>query len=73
MAAVLDSPWGRLFRGWDDLKPDADGFPTVGEQSATIGRAGLAAFARSFKILLTCLKEAPEFGQRRRMSASSRR
>jgi uncharacterized protein (DUF362 family) len=70
MAAILDSPWGRLFRGWDNLKPDADGFPKVGEQSATIGRAGLAAFARSFKILFTCMKEAPEFAQRRRRSGS---
>ena len=70
MEKVLDSPWGRLFRGWDNLKPDADGFPEVGEQSATIGRSGLAALARSFKILATCMKEAPEFAQRRRRSSS---
>ena len=69
MEKILDSPWGRLFRGWDDLKPDADGFPVVGEQSATIGRSGLAALTRSFKILLTCMKEAPEFAQRRRRSS----
>jgi uncharacterized protein (DUF362 family) len=68
MAAILDSDWGRLFRGWGSLASDADGFPAVGRQPATIGRAGWAAFRRSFKILLTCLKEAPEFAQRRRMT-----
>ena len=68
MAAILDSDWGRLFRGWRNLEPDTDGFPAVGEQPATIGRAGWAAFRQSFKILLTCIKEAPEFAQRSRMA-----
>lgn len=68
MASILDSDWGRLFRGWGNLKPDADGFPVVGRQPATIGHAGWAAFRRSFKILITCMKEAPEFAQRRRLN-----
>ena len=27
MRTVLGSPWGRLFRNWETLTPDADGFP----------------------------------------------
>ena len=27
MREVLDSPWGRLFRNWETLTPDANGFP----------------------------------------------
>ncbi len=70
MERILDSPWGRLFRGWENLESDGKGYPSVGEQSARIGKAGLAAFTRSFKVLLTCMKEAPEFAQRRRMSSA---
>ena len=73
MAEVLESPWGRMFRDWENLVPDARGYPVLGDAPARIRRAGPRAFWQSFKILLTCLKEAPEFGQRRRMSASSRR
>ena len=31
---VLDSPWGRLFENWEQLTPDANGFPHVGEAPA---------------------------------------
>ena len=72
MAEVLKSPWGRLFRDWERLRPDEAGFPAVGEQPAEIKKTGFAAFWQSLKILLTCIKEAPEFG-RRRMAASQRR
>ncbi len=73
MAAVLDSPWGRLFREWENLQPDAQGFPAVGDRPAEFKRTGLAAFWTSLKILLTCLKEAPELAQRRRMQTPAGR
>jgi uncharacterized protein (DUF362 family) len=63
---VLAGPWGRLFQNWERLTPTADGFPDVGEQSASAPRAGARALAQSLGILGTCIKEAPEFASRRR-------
>jgi uncharacterized protein (DUF362 family) len=65
MDAVLDSPWGRLFRNWETLTPDANGYPTVGDAKAEIARSGMRAFASSIGILGTCIREAPEFEMRR--------
>ncbi len=73
MAEVLESPWGRLFRDWENLTPDEDGFTEIGEQPAEIKKTGWAAFRESIRILWLCIKEAPEFDQRRQMSASSKR
>jgi hypothetical protein len=72
MADVLESPWGRLFRDWENLTPDENGFPVIGAEPAEIKKTGWAAFRESLRILWTCIKEAPEFDQRRRMSASAR-
>jgi len=66
MHPALTSDWGRLFRNWERLTPDTDGFPTVGGEPAAIKRVGLCAFGRSLGILGTCIKEAPELGNRRR-------
>jgi uncharacterized protein (DUF362 family) len=63
---VLDSPWGRLFENWEQLTPDDNGFPTVGDAPAAITRAGMHAFKQSLGILGTCITEAPEFASRRR-------
>jgi uncharacterized protein (DUF362 family) len=63
---VLDSPWGRLFENWEQLTPDENGFPDVGEAPAAVTRAGMHAFKQSIGILGTCIKEAPEFASRRR-------
>lgn len=72
MAEVLASPWGRLFRDWENLEPDDAGYPMIGNDPAELKRTGLAAFGTSLKILGTCLKEAPELAQRRRMSSSAK-
>jgi hypothetical protein len=48
------------------MTPDANGFPTVGEEGAELTRVGMAAFTKSLGILGTCLKEAPEFSNRKR-------
>jgi hypothetical protein len=66
---VLAGPWGRLFRNWEQVQSDGDGFPDVGGQPATAPRAGARALAQSLGILGTCLREAPEFASRRRRRA----
>ncbi len=73
MRAALESPWGRLFRHWEHVSADANGYPQVGEEPAEAPRTGLRALARSVGILGTCLKEAPEFALRRRRRAAASR
>ena len=62
MREVLNSSWGRLFRHWERVKPDAQGYPNIPEEGATITRTGFRALGKSIGILATCIKEAPEFG-----------
>src|SRR5262247_4082276 len=66
MAAAMASEWGRLFANWERLTPDERGFPELGEAQASLRRSGLAAFATSLGVLVTCLREAPELAARRR-------
>lgn len=61
MRDVLESDWGRLFRNWEHLAPADDGFDTVGDAPAEISRTGFNAFTRSLRILVSCIREAPEF------------
>jgi len=72
MAAVLQSPWGRLFRHWERVTPDARGYSAIPEEGATIKRTGLRALVKSIGILATCVREAPEFASRRRRRAESK-
>jgi uncharacterized protein (DUF362 family) len=71
MAGVLASDWGRLFRNWERVRPDAHGYPDVGDETAALTRTGARAALRSIPILATCVKEAPEFAARRRRAAAS--
>ena len=66
MRDVLNSEWGRLFRHWEQVTPDERGYPAIPETGATIARTGLRALGRSLGILATCVREAPEFGRRKR-------
>jgi hypothetical protein len=68
MKDVLASDWGRLFQNWETAAPkaDADGYPDVGSAPAEISRMGAKAFARSLRVLGTCVVEAPEFSNRKR-------
>ena len=66
MREALDSDWGRLFRNWEHLAPDANGFPTVGSEGVELTRVGIAAITQSLGILGTCVKEAPVVSNRRR-------
>ncbi len=71
MHPVLRSDWGRLFRNWEQLTPDANGFETVGDDPAVIKGHGGRALLKSLRILGTCLREAPEFASRRRRRAAT--
>jgi uncharacterized protein (DUF362 family) len=73
MRHVLDSPWGRLFRNWEHMVPDRDGYPAVSGEPAEIQRTGARALLRSMGVLGTCIKEAPEFASRRRHAAPASR
>ncbi|NLZ04497.1 MAG: DUF362 domain-containing protein [Phycisphaerae bacterium] len=61
MNRIADSDWARLFQNWEKLTPDDKGYPEVGDEPLDIQRCGIAAAAKSMRILGTCLKEAPEF------------
>jgi len=65
MRTVLAGPWGRLFRNWERVTPNADGFPDVGEGAPDIRLTGGKALVRSLGILGTCIAQAPEFITRR--------
>jgi hypothetical protein len=65
----LASSWGRLFRNWETVRPDENGYPDVGTDTAQIEKTGSKAFVESIGILGTCIKEAPEFAGRKRHTA----
>jgi uncharacterized protein (DUF362 family) len=71
MDAVLDSDWGRLFRHWAEVKSDGHGYPSIPASGAELQRTGVKALGKSLGILLTCIKEAPEFGRRKRHEAAA--
>ena len=63
---ILKSDWGKLFHNWQELavKPDdldTPGWQYVGLNPPELRLQGLKFFFKSLKILLTCIKEAPEF------------
>ncbi len=63
MQDVLDSDWGCLFRNWEHLTPNAQGFPDVGDTSSKLKKTNLQALWDSLGILRDCIVEAPEFIQ----------
>jgi hypothetical protein len=65
MRDVLASPWGRLFRNWETVKADDNGYPQVGTEAAEIKLTGGKALVRSLGILGTCVTQAPEFLSKR--------
>jgi uncharacterized protein (DUF362 family) len=72
MQRALDSDWGRLFRNWEQLRPDERGFPELGDGAPALPRVGLKAFLKSFELLATTVKEAPEFAARKRRAGAPR-
>ena len=68
---LLNSEWGRLFNNWDEkaIPPevlDAEGWDDVGSRPAELKHESMKLLGKSFKILGTCIKEAPEFNAKRR-------
>lgn len=67
MRQVLNSSWGRLFRAWEHSTPNSRGYNTAAHPgTAGIKRTGFRALLTSFRILKDCIKEAPEFSDKRR-------
>ncbi len=66
MKKVLESDWGRLFRGWEKAQPDEKGYPEIADQPAEIEKTGLRAFLESLRILWVCFKEAPDLMRRKK-------
>jgi hypothetical protein len=66
MQAVLNSDWGRLFRNWETLAPDEEGWADVGTGEVELQRSGIDVFWRSFPVLWLAIKESPEVAAQRR-------
>ena len=67
MQHALESEWGRLFRGWSDATVQGGGYQLpLTQEPVELTRTGFRAALTSVGILGTCLKEAPEFSDRRR-------
>ncbi len=74
---ILNTEWGRLFNNWAKLEIppgdlDASGWREVGKAPIQLKRVGFKAFVESIRILGTCLKEAPEWVERRRLKKAIR-
>jgi uncharacterized protein (DUF362 family) len=69
---ALLSNWGRLFHNWETVKPDETGYPDVGEQRGMLVRTVWGLLGLSFKILWTCIREAPELNVRKRRTVSTK-
>jgi uncharacterized protein (DUF362 family) len=72
---ILGSDWGRLFQNWDKLALPPDDFTTpgwteLGEEGAKLRSEAWKYFRESFRVLGTCIKEAPEFAASRRRRKS---
>jgi len=70
MQAVLDSEWGRLFRGFESAVPDEQGYPEVGDRAPELERIGLKVLPTSLGVLGTAIREAPEVASHLRQIVS---
>jgi uncharacterized protein (DUF362 family) len=73
MRDALQSEWGRLFHNWESARSDDRGFLEVGRAAPRLERTGAKAFLTSLGVLGTCVREAPEFGARRRRRQAAAR
>ncbi len=75
---ILHSEWGRLFHNWDELAIapgdlETPGWRNVGEAPAELPKESMKLLKQSFRILGTCIREAPELAARRRRRVFSDR
>ncbi|MHC5111253.1 MAG: DUF362 domain-containing protein [Planctomycetota bacterium] len=71
MRSILGSKWARLFHHWEKLEPDKKGFPEVGEETPGLVRGAGKLLLMAGKILITCIREAPEVAARKRRRVPS--
>lgn len=70
MKQCLASEWGRLFENWGNVKATEDGFPEPGAQEGKYRRGFWGLLKEAARILVLCIKEAPEFAARKRRGAA---
>ena len=70
MRKVLGSPWGRLFENWETAETSETGYLDVGPRAPHVVRGTFRLMGMGIRILLTCVKEAPELAARRRRKKS---
>ena len=63
---VLKSKWGRLFHHWETTTPDEKGYPDIATDTPRLARSTWKLLVLAGKILLTCIREAPERTLRKR-------
>jgi hypothetical protein len=71
MREVLQSGWGRLFANWERLTPTEQGWPDVGTEPARLDGSTAELMTKAFRILGTCIAEAPEASRLRRRKAAT--
>ena len=74
---ILHSSWGRLFQNWDQLALQKDdletrGWANIGDAPAELKSQSMKLFLKPLRILSACIREAPEFGARRRLKKAMR-
>jgi uncharacterized protein (DUF362 family) len=67
--AALSSTWGRLFAHWEKASASAEGYAVTEAESPALVRRTLMHLGLAARVLVTCLKEAPELALRRRRNA----
>lgn len=75
---ILRTEWGRLFQNWEQvvLPPDdlaRPGWSEVGAAPLQLKRPARQLLAQSFRVLGTCIREAPEFSTRRRAARTGKK
>ena len=74
MRAALDSPWGRLFENWEQLTPDANGFPAGRRRAGRDHARRHARVQTVIGILGTCIEGSARVCQppKRRITPAER-
>jgi hypothetical protein len=73
---ILGSDWGRLFHNWEALQippnqADAEGWSNLGPEVKEFKKESMDILLQSFRVLGTCIKEAPEFDAKRRRQVAA--
>ncbi|HOJ33785.1 MAG TPA: DUF362 domain-containing protein [Candidatus Hydrogenedentes bacterium] len=73
MEACLQSDWGKLFQNWGQVPETDEGFPEVGVASPEYVQKTADLLKRSTRVLLTCIREAPEISAFKKHPAGAKR